>query len=377
MGSDKETPDKKKVGDLSARRLQQLADENRELRHYVGEVMQRLRQNEKLFSRLFELESLVLKASDPEDLCLTLLRGLRSGFELDFVRFWLDRSSFMGGLRLNALSERDLVWVEAGEIEKMGIARKRAWLLRLSSDKNFDWLEARDEHLGSLALLLLGDPEKPFGVLGVGSIDMDRFAPDQSTDFLQHLAQVVGLTMEHAVARERLARLSITDALTGSHNRRFLQPHSHQPLSKWFGRDAGVTCLYADVDHFRAIRERLGEEAADELLGEVPRAIRGCVRAKDPLIRMEGDEFVLLLPGCPLGRAQEIAECVIGAVAAIETGEGEHLTISVGLALSDPEQDMAVNALIALADQAMYVAKALGGNRFELADQEESGGDGG
>ena len=376
MGDDKKATEKK-VGDLSVRRLQQLADENRELRHYVGDVMQRLRQNEKLFSRLFELESQVLKASDPEDLCLTLLRGLRSGFDLDFVRFWLDRSSFMGGLRLNALSEHDLVWVESGEIEKMGIARKRTWLLRLSSDKSFDWLESRDEHLGSLALLLLGDAEKPFGVLGVGSIDMDRFAPDQSTDFLQHLAQVVGLTMEHAVARERLARLSITDGLTGSHNRRFLQPRSHQPLSKWFGRGAGVPCLYAAVDHFQAVKGRLGEAAADELLAAVPKAIRGCVRAKDPLIRMDGDEFVLLLPGCPLERAKQIAECIIGAVASIEAGEGEHLTISVGLALSNPEQDMAVNALIAQADQAMYVAKALGGNRFELADREESGGDAG
>ena len=376
MATEKDKPEKKKVGDLSARRLQQLADENRELRHYVGDVMQRLHQNEKLFSRLFELESQVLKASDPEDLCLTLLRGLRSGFDLDFVRFWLDRSSFMGGLRLNALAEHDLVWIEAGEIEKMGIARKRAWLLRLSSDKSFDWLETRDEHLGSLALLLLGDAEKPFGVLGVGSIDRDRFAPDQSTDFLQHLAQVVGLTMEHAVARERLARLSITDSLAGSQNRRFLQPRSHQPLSKWFGRGAAVVCLYADVDQFRVLKERLGEEEAERLLGEVPKAIRGCVRAKDPLIRMDGDEFVLLLPECPLTRAKEIADCIIGAVAGIKAGEDGYLTISVGIAISDPESDMAVNALIGLADQAMYVAKALGGNRYEMADQEEDAGDG-
>ncbi len=366
---------KSKVEDLSARRFQQLANENRELRHYVAEVMKRLRQNEQLFSQLFELESQVLTSTDPEDLCFTLLRGLRSGFDLDFVRFWLDRSSFMGGRKLDALSERDLIWVESGEIGQMGLSRKRAWLMRLSTDNGFDWLETQDEHLGSLALLTLGDLDHPFGVLGVGSVDRDRFSPDQSTDFLQHLAQVVGLTMEHAVARERLARLSITDSLTGSHNRRFLQPHSHQPLSQWFGKDTHVVCLYAGVDNFKGINERLGQEQADHLLTSVCKSMRQFVRTHDPLIRMEGDEFVLLLPACLLSQAKEIARRIVAAIAAIQIDGDDSLSLSMGV-VSSARQDMAVKQLIALADQAMYVARALGGNRFEMAELEEnSGGD--
>ena len=60
-----------KIEDLSTRRFQQMAKENHELKAYVADVMQRLRQNERLFSRMFELESQVLKATDPEDLCFT------------------------------------------------------------------------------------------------------------------------------------------------------------------------------------------------------------------------------------------------------------------------------------------------------------------
>ena len=367
-------PDGSKVEDLSTRRFQQLADENRELRHYVAEVMKRLHQNEQLFSQLFELESQVLKATDLEDLCFALLHGLRSNFDLDFVRFWLDRSSFMGGRKLNALSERDLVWVESGEIKQMGLSRKRAWLMRLSPDKNFDWLETQDEHLGSLALLTLGDIDHPFGVLGVGSMDSDRFSPDQSTDFLQHLAQVVGLTMEHAVTRERLARLSITDSLTGSHNRRFLQPHSHQPLSQWFGNECNVACLYADVDHFKSMNDRLGHSAGDDVLACVCKTMRQFVRAQDPLIRMGGDEFVILLPGCSLGKAKEIAGRIVAAVADIEVEGDESISLSMGAAFSPAEKDMAVKQIIEHADQAMYVAKALGGNRYEVAELAENGG---
>ncbi|MFQ5518712.1 MAG: DUF484 family protein [Mariprofundus sp.] len=358
-----------KVEDLSTRRFQQLADENRELKAYVAEVMQRLRQNERLFSRMFELESQVLKSTDPEDLCFTLLRTLRSSFDLDFVRFWLDRSSFIGGHKLDALSERDLVWIEEDEIKQMGLSKKRTWLIQLSSENSFDWLDAKDSHLGSIALLTLGDQDKPFGVLGVGALDRDRFAPDQSSDFLQHLAQVVGLTLEHAVAREHLARLSVTDTVTGSHNRRFLQPHSHQPLSQWFGKTR-VACLYADVDQFRAFSERHGQSAGDDVLNMVSKVMRQYVRASDPLIRLEGDEFVLLLPGCSDEKALEIAGLTVHTVAGNKVTGGECLTVSVGVAFSAAGKDLAVKELIAQADQAMYVSKALGGNRFEVAESD-------
>ncbi|MFQ5345515.1 MAG: DUF484 family protein [Mariprofundus sp.] len=365
---------KGKVEDISNRRFQKLADENRELKAYVAEVMQRLRQNERLFSRMFELESQVLKSTDPEDLCFTLLRALRSGFELDFVRFWLDRSSFIGGRTFDALSERDLIWVEEGEIVQMGLARKRTWLMQLSSEHSFDWLTEKDSHLGSIALLTLGDQEKPFGVLGVGSVDRDRFAPDQSSDFLQHLAQVVGLTMEHAVAREHLARLSVTDTVTGSHNRRFLQPHSHQPLSQWFGDRMRVACLYADIDHFKARTEHLEGSEGDDMLNMLCEVMRRHVRSNDPMIRMDGDEFVLLMPGCSQEKAEEVAALIVEGVARSKWPDDETVSVSIGVAFSPSEHDMAVKDIIAQADQAMYVAKALGGNRFEMAEDESVNG---
>jgi two-component system cell cycle response regulator len=362
---------KGEVKNLTDRRMQQMADENHELKQYVADVMKRLRDNERLFSRLFELESKVLSATDAEDLCFTLLRGLRSGFSLDMVRFWFDRSSFMGNCQLDGLSERDLVWIEKGEIANMGLVGRHVCLMRLDKEKGFVWLEKQDDHLASLALLVLGNPEKPFGILGMGSVEADRFSPDQSVDFLQHLAQVIGLSLENAIARERLARISITDSLTGSHNRRFLQPHSHQPLSQWFGKDTQVACLYFDVDGFKAINDRLGQAAGDDLLTSVASTSQLFVRAKDPLIRMGGDEFVLLLPGCSESKACEIAGRIIAACGEVSI-QDEKVAISMGVAYSAIEQDLAVKKLIENADQAMYVAKALGGSRFEVSEENKS-----
>ncbi|MDQ6988213.1 MAG: DUF484 family protein [Mariprofundaceae bacterium] len=354
------------VTDHASRRHQQLAEENRKLRDYVAEVMDRLRENERLFGRLFELESRVLASSDPEDLCFTLLRGLRSNFELDMVRFWFDRASFIGGRNMDGVSERDLVWLEKGEIERMGLNRQHVWLMSLSDDKGFDWLEERDHYLASMALLVLGDLQRPFGVLALGSVDGDRFQAGKSADFLQHLAQVVGLSLENSVSRERLARLAITDSLTGSHNRRFLQPHSHQPLSKWFGEGVDVCCLYIDADDFKAINDRFGHDAGDDVLSRIAAAISSAARAQDPLIRMGGDEFALLLPGCPLDKSLAIADKIVKACAAIESHD-QQITVSAGLALSTAAQDKRVKDVISEADQAMYVAKALGGGRCEVA----------
>jgi len=353
-------------GDFTARRAQKLLDENRYLKQYVADMMKRLQENDVLFSKLFELESLVLAATDAEDLCFTLLRSLRSSFDLDMVRLWFDRSSFMGQCQLSGLSEQDLIWVEKGEIEKIGLASKHVWLLRLDNERNFPWLEERDSHLSSLALLVLGDLSRPFGVLALGSLDGGRFAPDQSGDFLKHLTQIIGLTLENAIVRERLARLSVTDSLTGAHNRRFFQPHSHQPLSQWFGRDTQVVCIYFDIDDFKTVADRLSTIESDELLASISQAVNQCVREQDVMIRMGDHTFTLFLQGCSMEKGKEISSRMVKACASIEVGD-ERIGISAGLAFSPADVDKVVKVLVSEADQAMYVAKALGGSRVEIA----------
>lgn len=363
-----DTADMPNPADFIERRMSALANENKQLRDYMGIMMQRLRDNEQLFSRLFQLEASVLAAGDPEDMCFTLLRELRSQFSLDLVRFWLCRDSIIGTSVMHALSKQDLVWVEAGEIEKLGLDRSEVSLKHLDQE-SFPWLEKHDAHVQSLALLRLGNSTNPFGILGLGSSDPSRFSPEQSTDFLQHLSQVIGLSLEHAVSRERLARLAITDSLTGSHNRRFLQPYSHQKLSSWFGQGISVTALYFDLDNLKVVNDRQGHQAGDTTLTQLCDAIRRQVRTQDPLIRMGGDEFALLLSGCDEKKGTEIAKKILADVHQ-QPDNDAHISVSIGLACSSPNQDLTLNALIAKADKSMYIAKALGRNRIEISAQD-------
>ncbi len=367
MSKPEVTADNTDIKDHTARRMQQLVEENSQLRRYVADVMSRLRENERLFSRLFELETRVLAASDVEVLCFTLLKHLREDFELDMARFWIDRSAMGMDCSLTSLTEHDLVWLEGDAIRKAGLADRRVRLMRLSARHGFSWLGTQDTHLGSLALLTLGDADHPFGVLGLGAVDADRFHPGQGTDFLQHLAQVVSLGLENAFSRERLDRLASRDALTGGRDMRFLQPHSHQSLSQWFGKDMGVACLYLDIDGWKEIRERHGPEAADDVLAALGKIVRGHARTRDPMIRLNGDEIILLLPGCAADKAAEIAGRILDDCRQARIA-GEGISVSIGFACCPPGEDMQVRALIAAADRAMYVAKALGGGRLESGE---------
>jgi len=354
------------VRDLSVHRMKKLEQENAELKSYVAMVMQRLKQNETLFAKLFDLEAKILMSTDVEALCFTLLRTLKKKFDLDMVRLWFERGSLMEQCRLSSLSEHELEWVEKGEIVSMGLTDKNVWLLRLQSFSDFPWLKLHDEKLASMALLVLGRGNRAFGVLALGSCDGERFQPKQSTDFLQHLTQVLSLTLENALTRERLAMLSVTDSLTGMHNRRFFQPHSHQHVSQWFGKDICVGCIYIDVDGFKRINDELGHDVGDEVLIQVSQKIQACIRSQDTFIRMGGDEFVVFLPACLGEKTKQIAEHMVEECATLSE-EHHPLGISAGIALSSKDDDCMVKDLVKKADEAMYVAKALGGSRVELA----------
>lgn len=355
------------IQDLAAHRVKKLEQENTELKAYVASVMQQLNENDTLFAKLFDLEAKILMSVDVEALCFTLLRELKKTFSVDMVRLWFERSSFLGECRLSSISKNDLVWIDQGDIISMGLPGKPVWLLRLRQVSDFPWLRLEDENLNSMALLLLGDGQQSFGVLALGSQSETRFQPKQSTDFLQHLAQIISLTLENAVTRERLAMLSVTDSLTGIHNRRFFQPHSHQHVSQWFGKGICVACIYCSVDGFKQVNDELGDATADKVLLIVSKRIQRYIRSQDTLIRMGDHEFVVFLPACRGEKAAEIACRMLGNKP-MTLGKKYKLGLSIGVSFSSAKADKLVNVLVKESDQAKHIAKALGGHRVEIAN---------
>jgi diguanylate cyclase (GGDEF)-like protein len=173
------------------------------------------------------------------------------------------------------------------------------------------------------------------------------------------------------VLTDELRRRATHDSLTGLANRDL----ARQLLDSSLGaRTAGlVGLLFCDLDKFKAINDRLGHEAGDDLLCQVAERLSACVRGDDLLARLGGDEFLIVLPNVPdLEAVTQVGQRVLEALTEpFQLGdERVQVGASVGGVVGerDSEQIQAVD-LLRDADAAMYAAKNRGRGRVEVFDR--------
>ena len=160
---------------------------------------------------------------------------------------------------------------------------------------------------------------------------------------------------------------AITDALTGLHNRRYMETHLNALVEQAASHGKPIAVLVLDIDFFKAINDTHGHDAGDDVLREFARRIRKSIRNIDLACRYGGEEFVIVMPETDMGVATMVAERLRRAVAgeSFPVQQGMKLlnvTLSIGLAtLSDAGGDAA--AILKRADQALYRAKRDGRNR--------------
>jgi diguanylate cyclase (GGDEF)-like protein/PAS domain S-box-containing protein len=172
---------------------------------------------------------------------------------------------------------------------------------------------------------------------------------------------------------QRLERIAHYDALTGVPNRVLLADRMAQAAAQSQRNRTLMAVCYLDLDGFKPVNDSLGHEAGDQVLVEMARRMKECLRGGDTIARMGGDEFVLLLVG--LRRIDECEAALERVLAAIArpVDLGEHrvsLSASLGVTLF-PDDDADADTLLRHADQAMYQAKESGKNRFHLFDPEQ------
>ena len=158
------------------------------------------------------------------------------------------------------------------------------------------------------------------------------------------------------------------DALTGLPNRRMLRDRVEQEIKK-SRRDGGhLAILFIDLDHFKEVNDTLGHDRGDLLLVEAARRIRKCVRESDTVARMGGDEFTVVLPDLAGSDSMaRITQDILNAMAAVFQLGDEQVFVSASIGITVYPQDATeVEGLFKNADQALYVAKGAGRNRFSF-----------
>ena len=177
-----------------------------------------------------------------------------------------------------------------------------------------------------------------------------------------------------AMAKERSELVHKTNAmldpLTNIPNRRAFLDAAMRRMRQRSRNPEPVTALLFDLDHFKSVNDRFGHSVGDEVLRIFTAKAAAEFRSTDIMGRLGGEEFGALLfgagEGTAVGTAERIRRALMVATAEID---GKHVdaTVSVGVAVlgSDSAEDVA--ELLARADNALYLAKALGRNRVEVA----------
>lgn len=171
-------------------------------------------------------------------------------------------------------------------------------------------------------------------------------------------------------ALERIRRLATRDELTGLPNRRHALELMGHEARRTQRQNAAMCLCMIDLDHFKRINDSLGHAAGDQVLRRLAQVATRHLRQSDVMARWGGEEFLLLLPDTTLAEAQEVVERLRGAVDQPDTwAERPELRVSFSAGLARHRSDETMDATIARADQALYLAKGQGRNRVVVAPE--------
>ncbi len=215
--------------------------------------------------------------------------------------------------------------------------------------------------------------------LVMGQGDAERLVEVTAAPLRDEVGDITGaVLLLHDVTESRGLTRQISyqaahDALTGLVNRREFERRLQEAVEAARRGDGNHVLCYLDLDRFKAINDTSGHQAGDSLLRDIAKLVRGGVRDSDTVGRLGGDEFGMLLMGCPLDKARQIADEVCRRV-------GDHRFIwrdrifnvgaSIGL-VEISKESASIEEVLAAADSACYQAKRQGGHVTVYSARDE------
>jgi diguanylate cyclase (GGDEF)-like protein len=178
------------------------------------------------------------------------------------------------------------------------------------------------------------------------------------------------MSRDLASANRELEKLSRQDGLTGIANRRYFDSYLVTEVRRGARERQSLSLILSDVDHFKAFNDCYGHQAGDDCLRRVAAALSSAGRRPaDLAARYGGEEFAMVLPATVLDGAVDVAQAVSRVIEGLaiphaRSAVDPKVTLSQGIVALIPEKETSSEDLIQRADQALYLAKQQGRNRY-------------
>jgi two-component system, cell cycle response regulator len=228
------------------------------------------------------------------------------------------------------------------------------------------------ERTRTLPILLIAEPEENARVLRGLEIGINDYLvrPIDRNELLARVRTQIRRKRYSERLRDNVQlsmEMAVTDALTGLHNRRYMEAHLSSLVEQAAGRGKPLSILILDIDFFKPINDTFGHDAGDDVLREFAVRVRKAIRGIDLACRYGGEEFVVVMPDTDMAVASMVAERLRRRIAGepfplTQSDQAIEVTISIGIAVLNGADDTAA-ALLKRADQALYRAKRDGRNR--------------
>lgn len=211
------------------------------------------------------------------------------------------------------------------------------------------------------------------GAVLIGHRNHHQFTKEEILNGEQVSSQVA-LAVAKARLYAQVQRMSITDELTGLFNRRGIFEKGREVLNYAQANSTPLALIWLDIDHFKQVNDVYGHHIGDQVVRVIADRCRASMRDRDLVGRYGGeggDELIILLPDTEIKEARQVAERLRQVIAdePVITEQGSiSITVSLGVAQLT-QQKMDLDALLHLADSAMYSAKTSGRNRIVISEE--------